>query len=271
MGEYKYSIIVGILLIFATIMVSFYYFSNNKVVKNTGESFDDNNYAYNNESFNNSEINENLEEYSKNDINFNNIGNEIISDNDINSHIENSINTNDIQENTNNKEEKSIFDQDFSRENKKTEPEITYTNALKLGRWEENDYINDELGIKIFLLPGWSLHDFSNSFHLNEGSGQVNLVTIDLFDGNFDNYVRIVKSSNKRIFGTVTESKEKVGGVKYTVLKCKYNNKDYFERTVYFTDTKMENIHICIETDLYNTNAPFTTRNYKLSDFFEKF
>ena len=126
------------------------------------------------------------------------------------------------------------------------------------------------MGIKIKLLKGWSLHDFGNSFHLNEGSGQVNGVVYTLFKGSIDKYVQQSKETNSNIFDIVTESKENIGGTEYHVLKCKYNDKDYFERTVYFTTTKMDNINLSIETDLYNTDAPFTTRNYKLSDLFEK-
>ena len=167
--------------------------------------------------------------------------------------------------------EKSIFDQDFSRDNKRTEPEITYVNALKLGRWEGDTYINDELGIKIFLQPGWSLHDFTNSFHLNEGSGQVNSAVIKLFSGSISNEYNILKSSNTNIFDIVNEGNKTINGYEYSILNCKYSEKDYFERNVYITNTKMENINIYIETNFYNTNAPFTTRNYELSDIFERF
>lgn len=120
------------------------------------------------------------------------------------------------------------------------------------------------------MLPGWSLHDFGNSFHLNEGSGQVNGVVYTLFSGSIEKYVKQLKETNSNIFNIVTESKENIDGIEYIILKCRYEENDIFERTVYFTNTKMENINLSIETDLYNTDAPFATRNYSLSDLFEK-
>ena len=249
MREYGSTFIVIALLIIASFIVFYYYFYNNTIIKEQytpeiNEQIDNSQVPYYNETINIIEAinNNNSEE-----------------------------NYTMIEDSRESGEEKSIFDQDFSRDNKRTEPEITYVNALKLGRWEGDTYINDELGIKIFLQPGWSLHDFTNSFHLNEGSGQVNSAVIKLFSGSISNEYNILKSSNTNIFDIVNEGNKTINGYEYSVLNCKYSEKDYFERNVYITNTKMENINIYIETDFYNTNAPFTTRNYELSDIFERF
>ncbi len=250
MREYGSTFIVTALLIIASIIVYYYYFYNYTIIKEQytpeiNEQIDSSQVPYYNETI-----------YSVETINNNYDKNYTM--------IENSRESGE-------EKEKSIFDQDFSRDNKRTEPEITYVNALKLGRWEDDTYINDELGIKIFLQPGWSLHDFTSSFHLNEGSGQVNSAVIKLFSGSISNEYNTLKSSNTNIFDIVNESNKTINGYEYSILNCKYSEKDYFERNVYITNTKMENINVYIETDFYNTNAPFTTRNYELSDIFERF
>ena len=255
MGEYKDSIMVLVLLVICFLTVIYFCIYKRNVIPK------ESNYS---------------------DSNYNDYGESYYSDNNYNEepyNLDNSYYDNEANNNLNNyaeditsdePKEESIFDVDFSRNNPKTEPDITETNALKLGRWEDDDYIIDKLGIKIKLLPGWSLSDFGSSFHISEGSGQVNTGVFKLFRGNEEEYLEIIKESNERIFDTVFQTTESIGNTTYTVLTCRYDNKDYFERKVYITNTKLDNINISIETDFYNTKAPFTTRNYSLSDIFEK-
>ncbi len=270
MGEYSSSFIVFTLLIAAILIVGYLYFINNSNVKESSTVSSNEAIDYKDS------YEEELKRIDQETASIiDNIFNDEIDEelyNEINEE-ENEITNDEINNETNDKtdDEEDIFDTDFSRDNKKTEPDITYYNALKLGRWEGDDYINDELGIKIKLLPGWALHDFNSSFHINEGSGQVNSAVFTLFSGSMDKYYETNKATNSNIFNFVTESNETIAGSNYRVLKCKYENKDYFERKVYITNTKIENIHICIETDFYNTDAPFATRNYELTDIFEKF
>ncbi len=264
MGDYKYNFLVFLLLFIAVCAIIFYYFKNNLAFKKTSEYTD--NHGDVGEEINYENF-ENYEDYYSNEIvseksnenNYNDENEEIVPS---------EIAANDIEFEDENED---IFNKDFSRENKKTTPDINWTNALKLGRYEGDDYVNDELGIKIKLLPGWSLTDFNYSFRLNEGSGQVNNANFTLFSDDISKYYQTQIATNTRIFGNVIESSETIGNTTYKVLKCKYDGKDYFERTVYLTNTKMENINICIETNFYDTSAPFATKSYSLSDIFEKF